>query len=240
MTDNILKPILITGAARSGTSMTAGVFHACGAWGGELAGPTRYNKRGMFENAEIRSTIIKPMLKRMNCDPMGQHPLPDLTEIEFTRDDAAKLRENVIGILRKHGLDNQQWFYKGAKMCLIWPVWNLAFPDAKWIIVRRKPGDIVNSCIRTSFMRAFGKDPKGWKWWVGEHLQRFQEMKTAGLQIYNVWPQKMIFGDFNEIKEAIKWAGLNWNDKAVMKFIEPALWTTKMKKKGLNNGKSNE
>ena len=32
-------PILITGCARSGTSMIAGVINICGAFGGDMAGP---------------------------------------------------------------------------------------------------------------------------------------------------------------------------------------------------------
>ena len=45
--NHIMEPILITGAARSGTSMSAGVVSLCGAWGGELSGPNVYNKKGM-------------------------------------------------------------------------------------------------------------------------------------------------------------------------------------------------
>ena len=56
-------PILITGAARSGTSMTAGNIHKCGAWGGDMAGSTRYNRKGMFENTEIRNTMVKTIMK---------------------------------------------------------------------------------------------------------------------------------------------------------------------------------
>jgi hypothetical protein len=53
-------PILITGAARSGTSMTAGVINICGAFGGVLSGPNKNNKKGMFENNRIRQDIAKP------------------------------------------------------------------------------------------------------------------------------------------------------------------------------------
>ena len=41
------NPIIITGCARSGTSLTAGVINICGAGGGEMSGATIYNKKGM-------------------------------------------------------------------------------------------------------------------------------------------------------------------------------------------------
>ena len=76
------EPILITGAARSGTSLCAGTTNICGAWGGSLSGPTKYNRKGMFENSEIRNAVVKPYLRRIGCDPMGQDPLPDIKSIK--------------------------------------------------------------------------------------------------------------------------------------------------------------
>ena len=71
------NPILITGCARSGTSLVAGIFNICGAFGGEISGPTIYNKKGIFENAFIREMLVKPWLENVGADPMGQSPLPD-------------------------------------------------------------------------------------------------------------------------------------------------------------------
>ncbi len=50
MMDYTELPIIVTGCARSGTSLTAGVLHLCGAWIGKCTGPTAYKKRGQFEN----------------------------------------------------------------------------------------------------------------------------------------------------------------------------------------------
>jgi hypothetical protein len=67
-------PILITGCARSGTSMTAGIVHICGAFGGRMSGPTPNNRKGMFENEEVRNQIVKPYLSSIGADPLGQKP----------------------------------------------------------------------------------------------------------------------------------------------------------------------
>jgi hypothetical protein len=219
-----LPPILITGAARSGTSMTAGPIYFCGAFGGEMSGPTRYNKKGMFENAEIRNNIVKPYLRFLGVDPKGQFPLPDVRSLA----PLSGLRHRVEETLMWNGYKAGPWFYKGAKMCLIWPIWAKAFPDAKWIIVRRKTEDIINSCIKTAFMSAHHTE-EGWRGWVEEHLKRFEEMKKAGLWIREAWPEKMIHGDFSEMKSLVDelGMGLKWNEKQIVDFITPAFWSVK-------------
>lgn len=217
------KPTFLTGAARSGTSMTAGIINLCGAWGGNLAGPTPSNKKGMFENREIVNSMMKPCLSALGFDPMGQDPLPTDVEV-FKRGDASKWRDSFRQIMSSQGYDGkQQLFYKGAKMCLMWPLWHRAFPDARWIIVRRLDKDIVNSCMKTRFMRAF-KDEIGWQGWVDEHLKRFQEMDAEGLDIREVWPQEMVSGNFKGIEFVVKELGLEWKEKEVIEFISPALW----------------
>ena len=45
-------PILITGLPRSGTSLTAGCLHACGAWVGDTV-------KGLYENEAVREKVVK-------------------------------------------------------------------------------------------------------------------------------------------------------------------------------------
>lgn len=219
----MIDPIFVTGCARSGTSMTAGILHLCGAFGGEMSGPTKNNKRGMFENAKIRDTILKPYLTVIGVDPMGQDPLPDIDNLQ----PMDGLRDQVEGTMKEQGYKNGVWFYKGAKLCLIWPIWHEAFPEAKWVIVRRKDEDIIYSCMQTAFMRAFDKE-EDWQGWVDIHKKRFEEMKKAGLDICEVWPTKFVEGNFTEIQSVVAELGLEWND-SVEDFIEPSLWSNASK-----------
>ncbi|MEE9356492.1 MAG: sulfotransferase [Methylococcaceae bacterium] len=237
------SPILITGAARSGTSMVAGIINLCGAFGGVMSGPNRNNARGMFENVQIRNKIIKPYLRTMGLDALGQYPLPDITNLSSCPNIGTKIKE----IMENEGYNNKQKvFYKGAKMCLMWPVLHNAFPDAKWVIVRRNTVDIVNSCIKTNFMRAFSRDvfrkavganneAEGWTWWVNQHEKRFAEMEKNGLNIKTIWPELMINGDYSQIFEVIDWLGLKWND-AAKSFIDPKLWRAREWSEGRNHG----
>lgn len=223
------SPILITGCARSGTSMVSGTINMCGAFGGEMSGPNRNNPKGMFENVAVRN-MVKDFYRSINVDHMGQYPLVNIGRLNIPQDWKAR----VHSIFLRQGYKGGPWFYKGAKCCQHWPVWHYAFPNAKWIIVRRKDKDIVRSCLRTSFMRAFrneeacravnaANESEGWEWWVRQHKRRFVEMVEAGLNTKVVCPDKMIHGDFSQMKDAVEWAGLRWTNE-VYDFISPKLW----------------
>lgn len=66
----ITSPIIVIGTPRSGTSLTAGILHHCGAWVGECRKGDKYNPRGYFENEEIRKLrkrgeVCKASIKRV-------------------------------------------------------------------------------------------------------------------------------------------------------------------------------
>jgi hypothetical protein len=217
--------------------MVAGVIHLRGAFGGEMSGPTPNNAKGMFENSKIRNQIVKPFFRDLGVDALGQYPLPDINKMLIPSDWAQRVED----VMMEQGYEGGPWMYKGAKMCLHWPVWNYAFPNAKWIIVRRRPGDIVNSCLRTGFMNAFNSDTKcrevgavdareGWMWWIKQHEDRFREMQNAGLNCKVVWPNRMVEGDYRQMKETLEWCGLEWGPE-VTEFIEPKLWKARLNKK---------
>lgn len=215
----MIAPILITGCARSGTSMTAGIIDKSGAFGGTTSGPTQFNKKGMFENALVRDHIIKPYLSLMGLDPKAQNPLPNTRQLLCI----GNLRQKIESIMKDQGYTDGSWYYKGAKMCLLWPVFHEAFPNAQWIIVRRADKDIINSCMRTAFMNGYNNE-KGWQKWVDHHKRCFDEMHDNGLSIQSVWPDKHIFGDFTEMKRIVNELGLTWNEEAVLDFVSPELW----------------
>ncbi len=218
-------PILVTGIQRSGTSMIAGVLQICGAFCGK---PHNVNKH--YENTHIHNQIIAPYLKSIGVDPNGQYPLPNMDSLPIPTDWAAKIRECI----KEEGYTGGPWMIKSSKIALLWPIWNYAFPAAKWIIVRRRTGDIIQSCLKTDFMRAFRNvdnqravgtrnEEDGWLWWVHQHEKRFVEMITEGVNCKVIWPHRMVYGDYQQMYETIDWLGLKWTTD-VLAFIDPRLW----------------
>lgn len=218
----MIDPILITGCARSGTSLTAGIIHLAGAWGGKMSGSTDSNEKGMFENEVIKDKIIKPYLKSTGADPMGQNPLVTFKQLVATP--AFNLRKDVLAAIKAQGYKNGPWFYKCAKSAHLWTQWEKHFPNAKWIIVRRVKNEIINSCLNAPFMRAY-KTAEGWSEWVDSHSRQFWEMADSMKgRVIEVWPEKLINGDPSEMKAMVKALGLKWNEKKICEFVSPELW----------------
>lgn len=178
----------------------------------------------MYENQRIRDKLVKPYLEQLGVDPLGQYPLPDTKGIMKPNDWDAKVK----GTMLEDGYNGGPWFYKGAKMALMWPIWVDAFPRAKWVIVRRKDEDVIDSCMKTTFMRAF-RERKGWEWWIREHKKRFAQMYEATLNIRVIWPEKMVRGNYEDMYELIDWLRLEWKPQEVMGHIEPKLWKQRRK-----------
>jgi hypothetical protein len=217
------SPILITGCARSGTSLVAGIVNICGGFGGDMRPGNKYNEKGLFENRKIQE-LDKAYLKSINCDPKGQNPLPDTTKLPLLRN----WKESVEELIVQDGYKEGPWFYKGARTCLTWPLWHLAFPNAKWVIVRRRSSDIAESCLKTSFMNGYSTYEE-WIKWINHHEDCFVEMIKAGLNVKMVWPDRMVKGNYEQMYELVDWLGLKWKAEEVMQFIEPKLWKAKVK-----------
>lgn len=132
------------------------------------------------------------------------------------------LGKNSVSDFRK----NRKVFYLETSLCLVWQMWRRAFPDAKWIVVRRADEDIIYSCQHTGFMKA-RKTKKGWQELIYVYKRRFQEMHDAGLCVKEVWPTKFVEGNFSEMRTIIEWLGLRWDDQAVQDFICPELFYRK-------------
>jgi len=230
-------PIIITGIPRSGTSLTSGIIELCGAFGGNTTPPNKHNPKGMFENDRIRNELLKPYFADIRYDPRGQYPLPkSINNLPEQENLSNKLKD----IIKEQGYEDGKYYYKGAKIILIWPVWKKAFPNSKWVLVRRNVNDIADSCARTSFMDTFSKkyfqskigvntEKEGWKWWAKFHIKRINEMLESDIKIKQVWPSKIINGDFSEIKNTVEWLGLDWNKEKIKNFIEPKYWNNKDK-----------
>lgn len=223
------SPILVTGIPRSGSSMIAGVLHHCGAFTGNVS-----LHKGSFENGALQRFVENAYLESIKKDIMGQYPLPDKIE------DIPTYWGKIISTqLLAEGYIKGAWLYKSARIGLLWRIWNQTYPNAKWVLVRRRTGDIVDSCLKTGYMTAF-KDSKimseigvdnekdGWLWWVHEYEKRFVEMLTEGINCKVIWPERFVDGDYRQLYELLDWVGLTWKS-SVLNFIDPLLESSRSK-----------
>lgn len=207
------NPILITGADRSGSTMIARIMDLCKALKGTC--------NGMYENKVIVEA---------NLDLLSGHfvNFPDTQALQIPQN----WRTFVDGVHTAQ-MNGTQWMIKHSSLARLWPVYHYAFPNAKWIIVRRRTGDIIQSCMKTGYMKefkcplaleklGFATEQEGWLWWVRRYEERFVEMMQEGLNCKIIWPERMAVGDFTQVYEMVEWVGLKWNHK-IPEIITPLL-----------------
>jgi len=213
------NPIFITGCPRSGAGLIARIVKLCGAEGGNL--------NSVYENVDIKYHVFTPCMEKRNT----QYPLPNVHDILIPVNIKGKTEELINS-------NDKAWFIKGSELALLYPIFNYAFPNAKWIIVRRRTGDIIQSCLKTAYMDAFEDEKirikinvdteiEGWKWWVHQYEDRFVSMIQKGLNCKVIYPDRMEVGDYQQIEETIEWLGLTWNNEVLS--IMPNLIKTERK-----------
>ena len=220
-------PVFVLGLPRSGTSMIAGCLDLCGAWtGSTVPGGGKENPRGFFEHIYIREHIVKTILTRAGCDPLGVRKLPPL-DLNIHVPGLADLIGKVI---RSDGYeDDRPWLYKDAKLTLLWPTFANTFPHARWVIVRRDEDSIIDSCLRTFFMNQHSSERAYWAHFVKEYLLRLEQLKRSGVWCYEISSRDVIEGDFSSLRELVQNLGLTYREEALVEFVTPAYWHDKVR-----------
>jgi len=230
--DKLQSPIFVTGIERSGSSIVARIIKSCGVFTGEVT--------EMQENKKIKSYVDDFYTKQIGIPANGQFPLPDFKSTPIPID----WKYDVENFLMKDGyIADKSWMYKSSRIAQIWHIWNHFYPNSKWLIVRRRTGDITYSCLKTAYMSAFANEAnrravnanteqEGWLWWVHEHEKLFVEMIEAGLNVKVIWPERMAGGDFTQIAEMLEWLGLQWHD-GIVDSVVPLLKNSTQKERSV-------
>lgn len=207
------EPILVTGAPRSGTSLTTGILRACGAWVGTQR-EQKINPKGMMENVPVKAIVYRLFEEAGAIRAGRQHVGNTNHRPEWD------LRKTVLDAVRNDGYVGGPWTLKEHKFLLTPWAWMEAFPTSKWIFVRRDSDSIWESNKKRGMAE---KEHNR----VLEHaLQILREMKLSlpVEQWFEVWPADWIKGDWKSAIDMVIWAGLNWDWEAVQEWVEPKLW----------------
>ncbi len=190
------KPVLILGMPRSGTSMTAGIFHLHGCWVGNCREADNLNPKGFFENLDFKKLMI------LHAGRLAQSgELADVGNTEFM----LKVRE----VAPEEG----PWLVKCS--ALYWPMWSFLLP--KWVCVRRKTEGILKSNMKTNFMAT--QDENKIHYLIERHNMAMD--LVDGVDVYT---DDIVSGDFSSIKRAVEFCGLEYDEANTANFVNPKLW----------------
>ena len=215
------QPVFVTGIPRSGTSLVTGCLAACGAWAGNTLPGNASNPTGYFENAAVREGVLKAQLRQLDADPLGVKQLPPLSG----QPPQPRLGAQLLTLFTEQGYtETGPWLYKDAKLTLVWPVWRSAFPHARWVIVRRPTEAILDSCLRTDFMRQHSDSPEFWRRWVRMYEQRLEILKASGAWWREIDAQRLIAEGAAALQPLVSDLGLSWNAEGVADLVRPQHW----------------
>lgn len=196
----IEPPLLITGCPRSGTSLTAHAFRACGMWTG---GTTT-----QCENSRIRQEVLKPMLHDGGMDRLALRTFADV------EGDPDQLRQDVEAILNRQAYTGGPWLYKDAKLVFCWRTWAEAFPDATWVTVWRPPQQILESFGRWGMGDKIRFDGE-------EVIQEHHDRARAITDALPVFPDHLLEGDASSYQAAARAHGIEWSRYQVSRVVDP-------------------
>lgn len=197
-------PILITGCARSGTSLTASIFKAHDLDLGTV--------NGLFENTSIREHLLKPMIERAGGDRLGQSRLPSIGVNPPVSSLRARVEKHFTG----------PWAYKDAMLSLVWRTWADAFPEAKWVIVRRSVESIAKSCMYTPFMRAYQTESE-WHDWALACIWRLQDLRCS-MKCPEIDMDQVMRGNFESMRKAFEYCEIEFEQPLAESLLDPTKW----------------
>jgi hypothetical protein len=219
---NFNRPILITGLPRSGTSLISGIIATCGAWSGSTVPGNQENIKGYYEHTRLRELVNKAILKQLGCDPLGVKVLPQIDRLPKISDFKNVVVQNLLADGYR---GDAPWMFKDAKMLLLWPYYVDAFPKARWIIVRRERAQVIDSCLRTSFMKQHSQERAFWNTWAIEYEKRIEQLKSSNADCIEISSNEVVQPEGRKaLKKLVRKLKLNWNKNAVDQFIEPTVW----------------
>ena len=144
------KPnIIITGMARSGTSLTASVFAGKGYFVGEPASQADMaNPRGYFENKALVDANVE-LLRTAGFDHHNTwmyEAITDQMQAALNHLKPTRTQRDIV-----HSYDQRSpWVWKDIRLCFTLPAWldTLDLNRIRFVIVRRRPEGICHSIRR--------------------------------------------------------------------------------------------
>jgi hypothetical protein len=204
------RPVLVTGAPRSGASLAMAMLAQAGLWTGRVVPP---GAPGAFENLRLRDGLSKPILERfMAADPAGIQSLPAF-DAGFAAPHLARL---VARAIRDDGYDGATpWGIKDPRLALMWPQWAEAFPDAHWVVVTREREATVRSCLRTAELRRHSTDPAFWRLLHDAWQGRLAALEAASRgRVHRVGLEQLATGAAGPLRALAAGLGLGWSEDA--------------------------
>lgn len=186
------NPILLYMTGRSGSSTIAGIFHLCGAWVGNCMPPNEYNRRGYFENRQIKRLMLETYGK--NWTGLPPDPKPGF-------------HKKVKEILEREGYKDGPWMFKTG--AFYHKVWN----PSHVVKIKRNVPDTLKSYKECGFLNQYSEDEI-------KFIVDRQNKIMDSLDGFEINAEKVFDRDYSELKIAIEGCGLTFDLNKINNFMD--------------------
>jgi hypothetical protein len=140
-----MKTVMVLGAPRSGTSMTAGVLDLLGVSMGRVRQPDSLNPTGYFEDREFLSLADDVFSAAMPGAHGFRLPPPEAFEVVRGRFDE---RIQDLATRRMRECSSDMWGWKACGVSLFAEEFLPFTPNPHVVVVLRNPASVANSVVR--------------------------------------------------------------------------------------------
>lgn len=212
-------PVFITGIERSGASIITRILAMSGAEIGRV--------NNMYENGDLSKLFLNV---RNSCKDLEKDAdscfYGNVCNSHFNGcicHDRLDIRGKVDEIRKSQNMGFKTWYFKHSCLSEVWKVVHANYPNAKWIIVRRRPFEIINSCLKTGHMKMFrdrDNEQECWLKRIHKYEDNWKDMIKSDIQYMEIWPDRLVHEDYSQVIKMLNWVGLQWNP-AIIKIINP-------------------
>ena len=188
------KILVITGMHRSGTSLITQWLHKCGLpIGDRLLGALVGNAEGHFEDldfVEFHSQVLESQgLAGNGLDNKAVHEIDEAATQQLT---------NLIGHKNE---EHAAWGWKDPRTCLFLSIYHKLLPGARYLIIVRDHGAVVNSLIsriyRSAEKKYLNRSPfSAWLWKTFRKDLRkrklYRTLTEKYLQVYIAYNEEIL------------------------------------------------
>jgi len=206
-----MKPVLVTGMPRSGTSLVMGIFVHCGAWVGDIREPSEINPTGFFENLALLWAL------RGGCRRKS------LLRVESTNEiDPGMLGPRFTKVMKQQGYKGGPWAFKALYGALFIDAWLKTWPDSIVLVTHREQEAVFRSLDLAESIRENHSTIEArevlWEKMQGPYA------RCVELGGFRIDTQAVVDSGGQILRPHVEDAGLVWNQAAVRAFVDPALW----------------
>jgi hypothetical protein len=144
----MLRPVLVLGMHRSGTSLLAELLTRWGLDAGppdDLLSADRWNRRGYWEYMPL-TRFNDALLRAINRTwslPPGEEEDPAVAALL----DEARFAAGAEALVERMNALSQAWFWKDPRLALLLPFWTRLLPQATYIVCLRNPVAVAQSLL---------------------------------------------------------------------------------------------